>query len=224
MKYFLFSAICSFSSILSYGQQAPNQRSLPGTYQFLNDDSLFRLTIVLKSEQSFFYDLTNDLTEKSSSGSWSLSRDTLVLNTHDQVNHFRIKVKETETSGKAIKLGDIKTRNGNLIPTALVSINGDTTKLYDPLDTNYSLHPGDIKALSLCIGRARFELYSIKNLRANRFDVMLDMDQSPLDYTFMENAKFLVSQTAIFPIRERRIDSIIVNMDKRIPIALVKIK
>ena len=74
------------------------------------------------------------------------------------------------------------------------------------------------------VGRARSKVYVIKNLRANRIDINLDMDQSPVDYIFMQDAKFLVVGTSIFPIKGNQIDSITVNMDKRVPIALVKTK
>jgi hypothetical protein len=224
MKLHLFTLIFLLSSILCYSQQELAQKSLPGTYQFFNDDSLFRLTVILKRDHSFIYDRANDLTKKSSVGSWSLSRDTLVLNSRNKINRFKIKVKEAEALGELIKFGDVRTRNGTLIPTALIAINGDTTKLYDPLDTNYTLHPGDIKTLNLFIGRARSELYPIKNPRANRIDVTLDMEQSPTDYVFMENAKFLVAQTSIFPLTGTQMDSITVDMNKKVPIRLIKIK
>lgn len=224
MKHFIFLAILLAFNSFSYSQPAPNAKALSGKYQFYNDDSLFHLTLLIKMDHSFMYDRATDLTEKSSAGLWRISRDTLVLNTYNQISDFRIKVKEYETPGKVIKFSDIKTNNGKLIPLAMVSINGDTTRLYDPLDTNYIFHPGDIKTLSLFVGRARSKVYVIKNLRANRIDINLDMDQSPVDYIFMQDAKFLVVGTSIFPIKGNQIDSITVNMDKRVPIALVKTK
>jgi hypothetical protein len=110
------------------------------------------------------------------------------------------------------------------MPLSMVSINGDTTKLYDPLDTAYDFHPGEIKTVSVFVGRARSEIYAIRNLRANRIDINLEMDQNPNDYSFMQDAKFLVVGRSIFPIRSNQIDSITIGLDKRIPIALVKIK
>ena len=224
MKPSLFSAILLIFSILSYSQPLRNVKALPGTYEFYDDDSLFHLMLLIKRNHSFICDRTNDLSEKSSAGLWRISRDTLVLNTYDQISNFRIKVKERETLGRDIKFGDIKTSKGKLVPLAMVAINGDTTKLYDPLDTGYIFHPGDIRTLNLFIGRARSEIYTLKNLRANRIDIKLDMDQSPTEYGFMRDTKFLVIGTSIFPIKDNQIDSITVNMDKRVPIALVKIK
>ena len=224
MKYFLISTIFLILSHLSYSQQTLKKNSLPGTYQFLDDDWLFRVTVVLNIDHSFYYDWSTDVKEKSSAGTWQFLRDTLVLNTYNQESHFKIKVKETKTTGKFIKFGDIKTSNGKFMPIAMVSINGDTTKLYDPLDTSYIFHPGDIKTLTLFIGRARSEKYTIRNLLANRIDINLDMDQSPTDYSFMRDAKFLVLGTSIFPIRGNQIDSITVNTHERVPIALMKIK
>lgn len=224
MKHFLFSTILLALNSLSYSQPTPKVKILSGMYQFFNDDSLFHVTLLIRSDHSFIYDRADDLTEKSSAGLWKSSRDTLVLNTYDHIGNFRIKVKENKTHDKVIKFGDIKTSNGKLMPFAMISINGDSSKLYDPLDTSYIFHPGDIKTLSLFIRRERSEIYAIRNLQANRINISLDMDQSPNDYIFMQDAKFLVAGTSIFAIRNNQIDSITVGMDKRVPIALVKTK
>jgi hypothetical protein len=223
MKYLLFSGILLASSLLSLSQTA-QFKNLTGTYQFLNDDSLLRLTIVLKGDHTFVYDRVNDLIEKKSEGTWNYSRDTLLLNTYDQINHFKINVKESERTGNVIKFGDIRTRNGHLLPTALVSINGDSTKLYDPLGANYTLNCGDVRSFSLIVGRTRSEIYAIKDIRASKIDIRLDMDQSPIDYYFMQNAKFLVVGSKIVLIDDNRVDSVTISMKNRIPAFLMKIK
>ena len=223
-RIYYFLAILMNVYGVSHSQPVRNVKALSGMYQFFNDDSLFHITLLIKSDHSFIYDRANDLTGKSSAGLWRISHDTLVLNTYDQISNFRLKVKETKALGKNIKFSDIKTSDGKLLPLAMVSINGDTTKLYDPLDTSIIFLPGDVRTLSLFVGRARSEVYSIRNFRANRIDINLDMAESPTDYFFMQDTKFLVSGTSIFPIRGNQIDSITVKMDKRVPIALVKIK
>ena len=91
------------------------------------------------------------------------------------------------------------------------------------ISKSLNFRPSDIKTLNLFVGRARSEIYTIRNPRANRIDINLEMEQSPTDYSFMRDAKFLAAGTLIFPIRGNQIDSIMINIDKSVPIALVKI-
>ena len=219
----LFVILLNFG-VYSYSQSESTAKSLSGRYQFYNDDSLFSITLIIKNDHSFIYDRATDLTEKSSEGSWTISHDTLVLNSYDQINKVRIDVKEKITTGRNIKFNDVKLSNGKIIPLVMLSINGDSTKLYDPIDTTYIFHLGDIKTLSLIVGRTRSEVYTVKNKRASQLDIILKMNQSPNDYVFMHNAKFVLAGSSILPTTENKIDSITVNMTKRVPILLVKIK
>jgi hypothetical protein len=212
-----------FSSVsCSFAQQSPKSPHLLGTYHFYNDDTTLHYLIRLDSNNSFYFSISSDLVEKNSTGKWEFLDDTLFLTSKYQVNNIGLQVIENTKPSDEVEFSSVRNLKGQLLATALVFINGDTTKLCDPLAGDCKFLRGSIKSINVVVGKIISSTYSVKNLQANKFSFVLDVDNYLNNYIFLRRSKFLVRNDLIYLLRNNKIDSIVTKTKANVPIALIK--
>lgn len=219
MKY-LFVVGLFFLMQETHSQANAKAPNIIGRYFYYSDDSLIRYILELKNDGSYYFHKLEDLIVKAAAGEWRIVNDTLILNSRYQEHAVRLKVKESITKDKYASFGPVSNNQGdNLL--ALVFINKDTAKPFDPLDENHKIESGGIKSLSVMTGTIISEPYFLKNIQANKFEIVVDMEGSVNTYLFMNKYKMLISKNTLCPIVDSHVDGV-VSSYKGQPIALIK--
>ena len=205
----------------TFAQNQFKWSALVGTYQFYNDDTTLRYFIKLDSNKIYDFSIANDLIENESTGKWELFGDTLVLTSKYQIDNIGITVTENTGLGNGVEFDGITNIKGQLLP-ALIYINGDTSKLCDPLAGDCKFARGSIRSFNIVYGKTTSATYWVKNQEASKFSLMLDVDSYLDTYLFMKQRKFLVRNNSIYSLRNNKIDSVILNSNALVPIALIR--
>ena len=222
-KQFILASICLICVNRASSQYLVDRKALPGTYHFYNNDSIISWVLTINVNGSFSYSKATDLYKKSSTGHWTLNRDTLFLTSRYQMDNIGLDVVELTSPGDGVEFNVIKNLTGKVFSTALIYVNNDTNKAFDPLNQMNKLPRGSVRTIQVTVGSVRSKIYTVKNIRATRFSIVLRLDGRPEDYLFLDRSKFLLRGRKIYPLINNHFDSVLLsNSLTSVPLSLTK--
>jgi len=198
MKY-LFLVGLLFLMLPTFSQTKIKGQNIIGKYSYYSDDSLVRYDLELQKDGRYYFHRLEDMDVKTAAGNWRIEKDTLILNSQYQEHAISLKVKESVTKDRYVNFGSVSNNHGDAL-VALVVINEDTTKPFDPVDENYKVEPGGIKSISVMTGTIITKPYFLKNIQSNKFEIVVNMEGAVSNYLFMNNHKMLIARNTLYPI------------------------